>query len=287
MHYKEYKTILSAKNGMNIYRGCTHGCIYCDSRSTCYQMDHDFDDVEVKKDAPNILIKQLKSKTKKSMIFTGSMSDPYIPLEHELKYTRNALQAIYDNGFGASILTKSNLILRDLDLIKAINTETKAVVNITLTTFSEDLCKILEPNVSTTKERFEVLKIMNQNNIPTVVWFGPVLPFINDDLENLIGILDYCLQANVKKIMFMGFGITLREGNREYYYQKLDQHFPGLKEKYIKTYGNSYVTGSKNYQQLTKYFKSFCQKHNIQYGSNNIFDYLYEFPEKNQQLTLF
>ena len=290
MHFKEYKTILSPRNGMNIYRGCSHGCIYCDSRSKCYQMDHDFEDIEVKLNTPEMLEATLRSKRKKCMISTGAMSDPYIPLERELQYTRRCLELIYKYGFGMAIQTKSNGILRDLDLLTGINSKTKCVVEMTLTTFDEELCKIIEPNVSTTtRERFEVLKIMRDHEIPTVVWLCPLLPFINDTEENLRGILDYCIEAEVYGIINFGIGVTLREGNREYFYEKLDEHFPGLKGKYHRKYANSYVVNSDQNGRLMEIFYSECEKHRIETDHKRIFEYLHTFEEKNryEQMSLF
>ncbi|MDF2609173.1 MAG: Radical domain protein [Lachnospiraceae bacterium] len=289
MHYKEAKGILSAGNGMNLYRGCTHGCIYCDARSVCYNMTHDFEDIEVKINALSLLENSLKNKRKKCMIGTGAMSDPYIQMETKLEYTRKSLELIERYGFGISIQTKSNRILRDLDLLKKINDKTKCVVQITMTTYDEELCKILEPNVSTTKERFEVLKIMKENKIPTVVWLSPILPFINDTEENLRGILNYCIEAGVYGIINFGIGLTLREGNREYFYEKLEKHFPGLKEKYHQKYGYAYVINSGNHEKLMKIFYEECRKHNILCDNRKIFQYLSEFEEKDrvEQLSLF
>ena len=289
MHYKEVKGILSANNGMNIYRGCTHGCIYCDSRSKCYNMDHDFEDIEIKSNAVELLEGALKRKRKKCMIGTGSMSDSYIHLEEKLTHTRMCLEIIEKYGFGLSIQTKSDRILRDLDLLKKINEKSKCVVQMTLTTFEEDLCKILEPNVCTTYRRFEVLKIMRDNGIPTVVWLDPILPYINDTKENLLGILNYCIEAKVKGILCFGMGLTLREGNREYFYKKLDEHFPGLKEKYQKKYGYSYEVNSDNNKVLMKLFEDICLKNNIEYKVNKVFQYLNEFEDKeaNRQISLF
>lgn len=183
MHEIQAKSILSAKNGMNLYRGCTHGCIYCDARSTCYQMDHAFEDIAVKKNAPELLEQALRRKRNKCMIGTGAMSDPYLHAEKELSLTRRCLELIEEYGFGLAIQTKSDLILRDLDLLKRINQKTKCVVQMTLTTCDESLCQILEPNVCTTRRRAEVLNILKEEGIPTVCWLTPILPFINDTEE--------------------------------------------------------------------------------------------------------
>ncbi|MBU1094718.1 MAG: radical SAM protein [Firmicutes bacterium] len=289
MHYKEAKGILSAQNGMNMFRGCTHGCIYCDSRSKVYQMNHEFTDIEVKINAPELLEKALMSKRKKCMIGTGSMTDPYVHEEIKLEMTRTLLKIIAKYKFGATIITKSNRILRDLDLIKQINQDSKFVVQMTLTTYDEALCKIVEPRVSTTKERYEVLKMMRDEGIPTVVWISPLLPLINDTLENVAGILKYCVDAQVKGIIWFGAGLTLREGNREYYYQKLDQHFPGLKETYIKKYGNQYELHSDHHDEINRMVHETCEKHGIMHDINQVFEYLHTYEEKKlfKQISLF
>ena len=286
MHFADYKTILSPKNGMNIYRGCTHGCIYCDSRSKCYQMKHDFEDIEIKRNAPEILEDQLKKRRKKAMISTGAMTDPYIHLETELKYTRKCLEIIEKHAFGVTILTKSDRILRDLDILKRINSKTKCVVQMTLTTADETLCKTLEPNVSTTAQRINALRILNEAGIPTIVWLGPFLPFINDDVKNLEILLEECTKVNVKGIICFGMGMTLREGSREYFYEKLDQHFPGMKERYIKKYGNKYILESPNNLYLNRILKSTCQKHEILLH-DDAFKYMAKFVSRVGQLSLF
>lgn len=286
MHDVIAKGILSNNNGMNIYRGCTHGCIYCDARSLCYGMDHIFEDIEVKVNAPQLLEDRLKRKRKKCMIGTGAMSDPYIHLEEKLKNTRKSLEIIDKYGFGLAIQTKSSRILRDLDLLRSINNKAKCVVQMTLTTYDDELCKIIEPNVSTTKERFEVLKIMRDNKIPTVVWLTPILPYINDTEENIRGILDYCIEAKVKGIIVFNIGLTLRSGNREYYYRSLDKHFKGLKEKYMRQYGNSYEVISKNHEKLMKIIKETCNKNNIICDIGQVFDYMKSFEEKNNQIQI-
>ena len=287
MHYVKVKGILSNNNGMNLYRGCTHGCIYCDSRSNCYQINHNFEDIEIKENAVELLEKALKSKRKKCMIGTGSMTDPYIPLEVTLKNTRKCLELIEKYGFGVSIQTKSNLILKDLDLLKKINSKSKCIVQMTLTTYDEKLCKMIEPNVCSTKERFETLKILRDNGIPTIVWISPILPFINDTQENLIGLLNYCVEAKVYGIICFGFGLTLRDGNRQYFYKKLDELFPKMKEKYIKKYNNSYGVMSDNNYQLMRIFYDTCKQNNIICNNNELFNYMREYKDNNIQLNLF
>lgn len=288
MHYKEAKTLLSSNNGMNIYRGCTHGCIYCDSRSKCYKMEHDFEDIEVKVNAPELLENALMKKRKKCMIGTGSMCDPYMHIEAELNHTRKCLEIIDRYGFGLSIQTKSDRILRDLDLLKSINNKTKCVVQMTMTTYDENLCKIIEPAVCTTKKRYEVLKKMRDNGIPTIVWLDPILPFINDTEENLRGILDYCIDAEVIGIICFGMGLTLRDGNREYFYKKLDMHFPGLRQIYHKKYGFRYELLSDNNEKLMEIFHHECEKHGIIHNNDEIFKYVHTYDEAGQveQMTL-
>ena len=288
MHEVQAKSILSPKNGMNIYRGCSHGCIYCDSRSKCYGMTHEFEDIEVKINAPELLERALRKKKSRCMIGTGAMCDPYLHIEEKLRLTRQCLAIIERYGFGATVLTKSSRILRDLDLLRGINEKAKCVVQMTLTTYDENLCRIVEPNVSTTAERFNVLKTMRDENIPTVVWLCSILPFINDDERNLAGILEDCVEAGVKGIMNFGMGLTLREGDREYFYDALDRHFPGLKERYIATYGNAYEIASPNSARLYKIFRSTCEANGILYKPQDVFGYLNEFPDSCfEQTSLF
>lgn len=287
MHKVKAKGILSAANGMNIYRGCQHGCIYCDARSKCYQMNHRFEDIEVKENAPELLENALKRKRRKCMIGTGAMSDPYIPLEKELKLTRRCLEIINRYGFGVTVQTKSASVMRDIDLFTKINDKSKAVLQMTLTTADESLCGIIEPNVSVTKERFETLKAFHENGIPCVVWFSPFLPFINDTKENIDGLLRYCINAKVRGIICFGIGLTLRDGDREYFYSRLDKHFPNMKERYIYTYGNSYQLTSSNNNVLMNRISEVCRNHGIMFGVENVFSYLYKFESKTEQLSLF
>lgn len=285
MHYVTAKGILSARNGMNLYRGCQHGCIYCDARSKCYQMNHVFEDIEVKENAIELLEAELKSKRKRCMIGTGAMTDPYIPLESQLQMTAKALALINKYGFGVAIQTKSAEILRDLELLKSINSHAKAVVQMTLTTCDEALCALIEPNVSTTKERVTALKQFRDAGIPTVVWLCPILPFINDTEENIRDILESCVDAGVKGIINFGMGLTLREGSREYFYAQLDRKFPGLTEQYIRTYGNAYELLSPRHKELMQLFHSTCEAHGIWHDNHRIFRYMSQLEEKTVQLS--
>ena len=288
MHFVTAKGLLSAQNGMNLYRGCRHGCIYCDSRSACYRMEHPFEDIEVKQNALTLLEDALRRKRRPCMIATGSMSDPYTPPEEELRYTRRALELILQYGFGMTLLTKSSLVLRDLDLLQRINSQTKCVVQMTLTTWEESLCRILEPNVSTTTERFAALMKLKEAGIPTVVWLCPILPFLNDTAENINRLLDCCEQAGVRGIVQFGMGVTLRQGNREYFYRQLDRHFPGLKERYIRTYGNAYVLESPNSRELLELLHRRCRDAGILHDNPSVFRYLQEMEIKQpQQMSLY
>lgn len=272
---------------MNIYRGCTHGCIYCDSRSACYQMKHNFEDIEIKRNAPEILEEQLKRRHKPCMISTGAMCDPYVHIEEKLLITRKCLELIEKYGFGLTIQTKSARILRDIDILKAINLNTKCVVQITLTTFNETLCSVIEPNVSTTAERYTVLEAMRDADIPTVVWIDPILPFINDTEENLRGLLDYCVRAKVRGIICFGFCTTMRDGSREYFYKKLDENFPGIKDQYIRTFDESYECRSSNDIYLMDILLSECRKYSMICNPDEIFRYMHKFETKYLQMSLF
>ncbi len=288
MHQVKAKQLLSSQNGMNIYRGCSHGCIYCDSRSQCYQINHAFEDIEVKKNAPQLLEEKLKRKRKKVMISTGSMSDPYIPLEKYLKLTRECLKVIEKYGFGLSIQTKSDLILRDLDVLRAINEKSKCIVQMTLTTADKYLCKKLEPNVAPTPKRVEVLKTFAKYNIPTIAWICPILPFINDNEYNIRMLMKQCVDAKVKGIICFGMGVTLREGSREYFYKQLDKLFPGMKNKYINYFGEGYELVSPNNDKLMNIIAEECHKNGIMLGNDEVFKYMHTYQSNEYfQLDLF
>ena len=281
----EAKSLLTQSNGMNVYRGCLHGCVYCDSRSSCYQFTHPFEDIEVKENAPELLEAILKKKRKKIMIGTGSMCDPYQPCEKELKITRRCLEFIERYGFGATVLTKSDMILRDMDLLEKINENAKAVVQTSLTIADEGLSKKLEPGVCNSRRRYEVLKECQKNGIPTVVWMTPILPFITDTRENVDQILDWCIDAGVKGIICWNLGMTLREGDREYYHNALDRYFPGLKQKYQRRYGNSYEVVSDFSDEWMPCFHEKCESLGILHTPEDCFSYMHDLPEKYEQMT--
>lgn len=290
MHFVDAKGLLTGSGGhfgMNIYRGCSHGCIYCDSRSKCYQFTHPFEDIEVKQNAPELLESALRSKRKRCMIGTGSMSDPYMHCEEKLGLMRRCLEIISKYEFGVSPLTKSDMILRDIDLLDEINRKAKTVVQMTLTTYDDDLCKILEPNVCNTKRRIEVLEKLSERGIPIVVWLTPICPYINDTPENITAILEECARVGVKGVICFDMGLTLREGDREYYYAALDKHFPGVKDKYIVRYGNAYEVPSPNSRELMELFRQTCKKHGMLFRPDDCFKYIEEFPDKYEQMSFF
>ena len=278
MEYIKAKTIISAyaKNSswfgnnynMNIYKGCCHGCIYCDSRSECYGVEN-FDQVRAKENALLIIEKELKSKRRTGVVGTGAMSDPYNPFEKELKLTRGALELIRRYGFGLSITTKSSLILRDIDIIKEINKHQPVLINITVTTSDDSLCKKVEPNVAVSSERFETIKKLSENGIFTGILMMPILPFLEDNPENILGIVHKAKESGAKFI-YPAFGVTLRQNQRQWYFDKLDSLFPSLKEKYIKRYGFSYSCTSPKAKELYYIFKSECDRLKIIYNMQQI-----------------
>lgn len=288
MHLVDAKGILSAQNGMNLYRGCVHGCIYCDSRSRCYHIDHPFEDIEVKRNALDLLDAALRKKRRRGMLSTGAMTDPYIPEEEIFGLTRGAMRLALRHGFGFTLQTKSTRVLRDLPLLQELNARTRCVVQMTLTTADEALCRRIEPNVSATLERARALQTLADAGVPTIAWLTPILPFINDTPENLLAVLRLLKDAGVRGVIFFGAGLTLREGSREYFYAQLDRLFPGLKERYARTYGLRYEIPSPDNDRLCRLFHDFCESNNLMHDNNQIFAYLRNFPDPpSGQLSLF
>jgi DNA repair photolyase len=238
---------------INIYRGCMHRCIYCDSRSECYQVNNFDHDIEVKVNAIDLLRKELASKKDKLVIGFGAMSDPYIPIEKEYQLTRKALELLKEFNQGAFILTKSDLVLRDLDLLTDINNRYSAKVAFTITTYDDEVAKKIEPYSPLPSERYKAMRILANAGIEVGIMMSPLLPFILNNEDNIRNIIKQA-KENGASFIIPGFGVTLRDRQREYYYQQLDQHYPGLKDKYIKQYGNKYFCQINNIDRIKQLF---------------------------------
>ncbi|MCB2308177.1 radical SAM protein [Clostridium estertheticum] len=269
---------------MNIYKGCCHGCIYCDSRSDCYHIDN-FDEVRAKENTLALINHDLKSKRKTGVIATGAMSDPYNPLEKEYKLTRGALELINIYGFGVSIYTKSNLIRRDIDILSKIQTHSPVIINITITTCDDELCKKIEPNAPLSSKRFAAVKDLTTNGIFAGILLTPVLPFLEDNEENIGSIIRLAYESGAKFI-YPSFGVTLRQNQRTWYYKKLDELFPTLKQKYINQYDNNYECHSAKASELKQFFQKECDKLGLLYKMKDIIEG-YRHGYGNTQLSLF
>jgi len=269
---------------MNIYRGCSHGCIYCDSRSDCFK-NSDFDTVKVKKNALEIIRNDLRRKIKTGVIGTGAMCDTYNPLEKELKLTRNALELINAFDFGVSLTTKSDLITRDTDVLQDIQGHSPIIVKFSITTADDELCKKLEPNVAVTSKRFEAMHMLSSNGIFCGVLIVPLLPFVNDTEDNILKIVHMAKQAGAK-FVYTYMGMTLRQGSREYYYHKLDDILPGTKERYMKRFGTRYNCTSPRSKKLWDVFTAECERLGLLYDMKAII-HSYKSGYDSGQLTLF
>ena len=295
MEFIKSKTILSkVKYGnewfgidynMNLYRGCSHGCIYCDSRSNCYHIDN-FDVPKGKENALILLENELSKKKDKGVIGIGSMSDTYNPFEKEYEQTRGALKIISKYNFGVSIDTKSDMILRDIDLLKEINLKNNVIVKFTVTTSSDELSKMIEPNVCVSSKRYQAIKILSDNGIFVGIMMNPVLPFITDSEENIKKIVKLAHESGAKFIHTY-MGMTLRENQRDYYFKKLDILFPGLKDKYIKYYGERYNCVVPDYKRLYKVFTDECDKYGILYNMKDIISAYKKSIKTNEQISFF
>lgn len=294
MEFIDAKTIISGycessawfgnNYNMNIYKGCCHGCIYCDSRSECYRIDN-FDVVRAKKDALALINKELKSKKRTGVIGTGAMSDPYNPFEREYRLTRGALELINIHGFGVSIITKSDLIIRDIDILKKIKSHSPVLIKITVTTCNDALGKKIEPNVATSSKRFSAIKELTNNELFAGVLLMPVLPFLEDNEDNIREIVRLA-HENGARFIYPAFGVTLRQNQRDWYYKKLDEKFPGIKQKYINQFGNNYECHSPKAKLLWQLFQRECDKVGIIYKMKDII-YAYKKEYENNQLSLF
>ena len=269
---------------MNIYKGCCHGCIYCDSRSDCYNIEN-FDEVRVKENALILIERELKSKRKTGVIGTGAMSDPYNPFERKLKLTRGALKLVNRYGFGISIATKSDFVLRDIDVLKEISLHSPVLIKFTITTADDALCRKIEPNVTVSSDRFKAIKKFSDNGIYTGILMMPVLPFIEDTEENIERIVKLA-HENGAKFIYPALGMTLRGNQRDWYYKKLDELFPSVKQKYIRHYRNSYECHSLKAKELWNLFRNECNRFGILYKMNDIIK-AYKGRYEHRQLSLF
>lgn len=296
MEYIDAKTILHpVKNShewfgsdfnMNLYQGCPHGCIYCDSRSECYHVEN-FDTVRIKKNVISLLQKELRGKRKKGVIGIGAMSDTYNPFEQKYQITRQALTLIESYGFGVSLETKSHLVMRDIDLLQKINRKAPVIIKLSITTHEDALSRIIEPHASLSSERFQAIQALSQAGIYTGILMTPILPYITDTKENILQMVNLSQEAGAKFIFSMG-GVTLRGIQRTYYYQALEKHFPGIMQQYIKDYGNDYVCHTKQ-KEILPLFKKECQEAGLLYRMKDIIA-AYQTMEKEkplQQLSIF
>lgn len=280
--YSENNSWFGNNYNMNIYRGCCHGCIYCDSRSECYHIEN-FDQVRAKENALALIEHELKSKRKTGIIGMGAMSDPYNPFEKEHELTRCALKLINRYGFGVSIATKSILVERDIDILKKISSHSPVLIKITITTADDSLCKKIEPNVSLSSERFAAIKKLTQAGIFTGILLMPVLPFIQDNQDNIIKIIELA-HKNGARFIYPAFGVTLRQNQREWYFRKLEELFPGTKEKYLKQFGNAYECRSPQAKGLWNIFQGECNRLGILYKMSDIIKE-YKQGYKKEQLS--
>ena len=295
MEFTEAKTILTkVKYGdewygvdynMNLYRGCCHGCIYCDSRSSCYHIEN-FDVPKGKKNALEILERELSRKTDHGVVGIGSMSDTYNPFEKQYEQTRGALKLLSKYNFGVAIDTKSDMILRDIDLLKEINSRNNVIIKFTITTPHDELSRIIEPHVCVSSKRYAAIKTLNENGIFAGIMMNPVLPFITDGEEDIKQLVRL---AHENKASFIQtyMGVTLRENQRDYYYVKLDEHFPGLKEKYMKYYGEKYNCAVPDYRRLYRVFTRECDRYGILYNMSDIIMAYKKDIKKDEQMSLF
>ncbi len=288
MREKEAKTVLSPQNGMNIYRGCTFGCLHCDPRAKCYRNTGEFEDVEVKINAIALLEKSLRSKRRHCMIGVGSMSDPYQPLEEDLQMMRKSLELINYYGYGVCIETRSDLVCRDIDYLSNINEKAKCVVVMGICAAADELSARLEPKAPVTSKRVEALKKLSEAGIQTVVEISPLLPFINDNEDNLRGILEIAAETKAYGVLCEKIGIIVKNGSREWFYENLEKTFPDLLEDYRRVYGEDQDLISQGNEWLMRILRDFCREHQIICDAERLHTYLRGFEDKlaGEQISL-
>ena len=259
-HVKQPDTYFGLKYNMNLYRGCQHQCIYCDSRSECYQIEN-FADIHVKVNAVDLLADALPRKRVRGTIGFGSMNDPYMPVERKYQLCRRSLEVIAQHQFPVHIITKSDLVLRDLDLLKEIN-QIYAAVSFTITAADDELAKKVEPGAPLSSARFAAMRALAEAGIHTGVTMMPILPFIEDTEENVTNLVEMAHEAGAEYIL-PWFGMSLRAGSRDWYYDQLDQRFPRVKQKYVQQFGRRYECNSPNWRKLDEVFQKLVYKYGI------------------------
>lgn len=289
------KTILSgyadsgwfgASYNMNLYKGCCHGCIYCDSRSACYRVDN-FDEVRAKRDALSTLERELRSRRRTGIVHTGAMSDPYNPFEEAERLTQGALRLLDRYGYGVVLATKSPLVVRDADLLACIRSHSPAAVNITITTADDGLCRQIERHVPPTSARLDAIRRLSEAGIPCGVLLMPILPFLNDTPENIEAVVRQAARAGARWVFpGYGFGVTLRQNQRDYFYERLDEDFPGLRERYLRAFGDRYFCRSPQARALGTAFRRACREEGLVYRMEDITARIREGYE-TEQLRLF
>ncbi|HOJ77375.1 MAG TPA: radical SAM protein [Bacillota bacterium] len=279
---KSPTTWFGVRWNINVYRGCQHKCIYCDSRSICYGLDSN--KIVVKTNAVELLRQELAGKRSKAIIGTGSMCDPYGPVELQYNLSREVLKVIFEYGFGVHIITKSDLILRDIEILKSINANNRVSAAFTLTTVDDNLAAKLEPGAPLPSKRLAAIKRLTAAGICTGVTLMPVLPYITDSEANIGNILEQAYNCGAHFII-ASFGMTLRDRQRDYYYQQLDRYFPGLRQQYQNRYQDAYHCPVYNYQKLAKLHQRFCEEHLLISRMSELTSGLVEV--KPEQLSLF
>ncbi|UCF10798.1 MAG: radical SAM protein [Candidatus Bipolaricaulota bacterium] len=247
--------------GFNLYRGCAHRCIYCDSRSACYGIDAFDHEVLVKENAIELLERELATKRRRGIVGTGSMNDPYQPVERETRLARRALSTLARYGFGVHVITKSDLVVRDVDLLKRLGRD-RAVVSVTITTVDDALAALLEPHAPAPSRRLSALRNLAGEGIETRVTMMPVLPFLEDKEENVLAVVDAAASVGVQTIIAW-FGVTLRDRQRAFFFRQLDRRFPGVRAEYVRRFGARYECLCDNAAALREAFERACADRGI------------------------
>jgi DNA repair photolyase len=260
-HVGQPDGIFGMRYNLNLYRGCQHQCIYCDSRSECYGIENFAHDVLVKANALELLEKELPRKRAKGKVGTGSMNDPYMPVEARYDLVGRALELFARYGFGVHINTKSTLVLRDVERLLALGPG-HASVCFSISTADDELGRKVEPGAALVSERYRAMRVLAERGIAVGVSMMPVLPFLEDSAENITAIVEQAV-ANGARFIVPWFGMSLRDRQRDYYYAQLDRLFPGLRPKYEQAFGLNYECPARFAERLAAHFHLLCERHGL------------------------